>query len=283
MHLPAHHPADDVPKPWGVGNDHAKVQRRHRLTLAALAAALAVIAVLVGMQLSLRGELGDLRQDTALEREQAADDVAGLGDRLEELDEGVAQTTIDVERVAADAASSVFLLETTRSTGTGFAVARDADGGTIVATNAHVVGPVGRIVTARQERGGDVEGRVVSSTRATDVAFVRIDGDFDGLTVQPSVASGEPVLAYGSPRGRADTVTQGVVSAVRRSFIQTDAQVNPGNSGGPLLNRDGEVLGVITGELSANRQGGGTGLSIALSFAAWCDAAVPLDVDITGC
>jgi serine protease Do len=72
---------------------------------------------------------------------------------------------------------------------------------------------------------------------------------------------GEPVVAYGSPGvsgvSLEDTVTAGVVSAVRGHLIQTDAAINHGNSGGPLLNRDGEVLGVTTWKLRDPATGAG--------------------------
>jgi putative serine protease PepD len=117
-----------------------------------------------------------------------------------------------------------------------------------------------------------------------DVALVRVrEESYDPLGVGGEAGSGEPVLAYGAPLGLADTVTQGVVSAVRGAVIQTDAQVNPGNSGGPLLDRDGRVLGVVTAELSADRSGGGTGLTIALDIDQWCVAAADLGIDIDDC
>jgi S1-C subfamily serine protease len=74
------------------------------------------------------------------------------------------------------------------------------------------------------------------------------------------------VLAYGSPFGLPDTVTKGIVSAVRGDYLQTDAQINHGNSGGPLLNARGEVVGITTDDL----EGGGSGLGVAISMPAFC-------------
>ena len=86
--------------------------------------------------------------------------------------------------------------------------------------------------------------------------------------------AGQEVLALGSPRGLANTVTRGIVSAVRRSgsdlktvspegstVIQTDAAVNPGNSGGPLVNSEGEVIGIVTFQKTASQ-----GLNFAISI-----------------
>ena len=76
------------------------------------------------------------------------------------------------------------------------------------------------------------------------------------------------MLAYGSPFGLPDTVTKGIVSAVRGDYIQTDAQINHGNSGGPLLNARGEVVGITSYDL----EGGGSGLGVVIRMPAFCKA-----------
>ena len=117
------------------------------------------------------------------------------------------------------------------------------------------------------------EAELVGSDPTTDVALLKIDatdlqtvriGDSDDLAV------GQWVLAIGSPFGLEHTATQGIVSALSRSlpndnyvpFIQTDVAVNPGNSGGPLFNTDGEVVGINSQIYS--RSGGYQGLSFAI-------------------
>jgi S1-C subfamily serine protease len=77
------------------------------------------------------------------------------------------------------------------------------------------------------------------------------------LSVAASPTVGDQVLAYGSPFGLPDTVTKGILSAVRGDYIQTDAQINHGNPGGPLLNARGEVVGITTYDLEGG--GGGQG------------------------
>jgi serine protease Do len=76
------------------------------------------------------------------------------------------------------------------------------------------------------------------------------------------------VLAYWSPFGLPDTVTKGIVSAVGGDYIQTDAQINHGNSGGPLLNARGEVVGITSHDL----EGGGSGLGVVITMPAFCKA-----------
>jgi serine protease Do len=77
---------------------------------------------------------------------------------------------------------------------------------------------------------------------------------------------GDPVIAYGSPYGLENTVTVGVVSAIRGNYIQTDAPINHGNSGGPLLNKAGEVVGLTTSALANSNS-----LGFAVSVQRVCD------------
>jgi serine protease Do len=155
-----------------------------------------------------------------------------------------------------------------RGEGSGFIVTADG----VVLTNAHVVDGAST-VTVRLTDGRDFEAKVIGVDKRTDVAVLRIDAK--GL---PTVRIGNPantrvgewVVAIGSPYGFENTVTAGIVSAKSRSlpeenyvpFIQTDAAVNPGNSGGPLFNLAGEVIGVNSQIYS--RTGGYQGLSFAI-------------------
>jgi putative serine protease PepD len=153
------------------------------------------------------------------------------------------------------------------ATGTGFAIA----GGRIV-TNEHVVS--GAELVAVRLKGKRVRARVVGSDPSTDLAILRLprervnQGASLELGRSADVRPGETALAIGNPYGLTRTLTAGVVSAVGRSIeapdgsrirdvIQTDAAVNPGNSGGPLLDRQGRVIGVLA-------QSRGDGLSFAV-------------------
>ncbi len=155
-----------------------------------------------------------------------------------------------------------------RGEGSGFIV--DANG--IILTNAHVVGS-GSEVTVRLTDRREFTAKVVGIDKRTDVAVLRIAAK--GL---PTVKLGNPdallpgqwVLAIGSPFGFDNSVTAGIVSAKARAlpdenftpFIQTDVAVNPGNSGGPLFNLAGEVVGINSQIYS--RTGGYMGLSFAI-------------------
>jgi serine protease DegQ len=139
--------------------------------------------------------------------------------------------------------------------GQGSGVVYDAEGR--IVTNAHVVGDateVGIVLAS----GEELEGDVVASDELTDLAVV--DVERDGLAAAAFATSlpdvGELAVAIGSPLGFANTVTAGIVSALHREIpsggqtralvdlIQTDAAISPGNSGGALVNGDGEVIGI---------------------------------------
>ncbi|MFT4195023.1 DegQ family serine endoprotease [Ottowia sp.] len=156
--------------------------------------------------------------------------------------------------------------EVPRGVGSGFVISPDG----YVMTNAHVVeGADEVIVTLTDKR--EFKARIVGADSRTDVAVVKIEatglpavriGDVNRLRV------GEWVMAIGSPFGLENTVTAGIVSAKQRDtgnylpFIQTDVAVNPGNSGGPLINLRGEVVGINSQIYS--RSGGFMGISFAI-------------------
>jgi len=152
--------------------------------------------------------------------------------------------------------------------GSGFIISEDG----YVITNAHVIDKATDIRVGLNDRR-EYQATLVGSDPASDIALLKLDatklpvvtvGDSDELKV------GEWVLAIGSPFGFEHTATQGIVSALSRSlpddtyvpFIQTDVAVNPGNSGGPLFNTDGEVVGVNSQIYS--RSGGYQGLSFSI-------------------
>ena len=156
--------------------------------------------------------------------------------------------------------------EQNRGVGSGFVI--ESNG--YILTNAHVVeGATTIYVTLPDKR--EFKAKLIGADKRTDVALVKIEAT--GLARLPigdssKVRVGEWVLAIGSPFGLENTVTAGIVSAKSRDtgdylpFIQTDVAVNPGNSGGPLLNTRGEVVGINSQIFS--RSGGYMGISFAI-------------------
>jgi serine protease Do len=179
----------------------------------------------------------------------------------------------NVVRIARQVSPAVVSVSQ-REGGSGSGVIVRSDG--VILTNAHVVG-MSRTVRVGLADGRRVEGRVVGRDPSLDVAVVRIDepntpvapiGDSDSLEV------GQTAIAIGNPLGLERTVTTGVISAINRSprgialdgLIQTDAAISPGNSGGPLLDSRGRVIGINTAVLRApGAQGLGFAVPIKLA------------------
>lgn len=170
----------------------------------------------------------------------------------------------------------------------GSGVIIDTDG--YIVTNAHVLRGAHRVqvkipAAAGNEtadgsfaggRGRTLEARIVGSDADIDLALLKIEAS--GLPALPlsdynKLRQGEVVFAFGSPEGLQDSVTMGVVSAAARQpdadspmvFVQTDAPINPGSSGGPLVNVDGEVVGINTFIMTEG--GGNEGLGFAIPSA----------------
>jgi len=155
-----------------------------------------------------------------------------------------------------------------RGAGSGFLVTPDG----YILTNAHVVSQADE-VTVRLKDRREYPAKVVGTDARTDVAVIKIDAK-DLPTVRlgdrTKLRTGDWVLAIGSPFGLDNTATAGIVSATSRAvggetdvpFIQTDVAVNPGNSGGPLFNLDGEVIGINS--MIFSQTGGYMGISFAI-------------------
>ncbi len=155
-----------------------------------------------------------------------------------------------------------------RGQGSGFIISADG----LILTNAHVVREAKEVTVKLSDRR-EYSAKVLGSDPVTDVAVLRIDAK--GLPVvrlgdPRKLEVGDPVMAVGSPYGFEQTATTGIVSAKGRSlpndavvpFIQTDAAVNPGNSGGPLFDASGAVVGINAQIYS--QSGGFQGLSFAI-------------------
>ncbi|NNU80258.1 DegQ family serine endoprotease [Halovulum dunhuangense] len=154
--------------------------------------------------------------------------------------------------------------------GSGFVISADG----YIVTNNHVIESADEILVEFFDGLGELPAEVVGTDPRTDIALLKVEpnqplpfvpfGDSDGARV------GDWVLAIGNPLGQGFSVSAGIISARNRSlqgayddFIQTDAAINRGNSGGPLFNMAGEVIGVNTAILSPN--GGSIGIGFAMS------------------
>lgn len=170
---------------------------------------------------------------------------------------------IDFSQTITEVIKGVVSVGTDKSAGTGFIV--HASG--YIVTNYHVVQGA-RFVKVLTYDGNSYDAMVVSTDSEKDLALLKINGLFDPLELAApgSVQIGENVIAIGNPLGLSFTVTEGIVSAIDRegpnklkAYIQTDVTLNPGNSGGPLIDTEGNVIGVNNFKL-----GNAEGLGFAL-------------------
>jgi hypothetical protein len=174
-----------------------------------------------------------------------------------------------LEDVISGAMPAVVRVETGQGSGSGFFVKPDT-----ILTNVHVVGS-NLLVTIRRQDGNTQSARVETTAPELDIAVLRIPSADASQPIlrlgsATQARAGQEVMALGSPLGLQNTVTRGIVSAVRQvgtlTLVQTDAAINPGNSGGPLLARSGEVIGITT-------MGIGSAVAQGLSFAVAIDHA----------
>lgn len=172
---------------------------------------------------------------------------------------------LTLEQLVGRTIPSIVQILTPTGKGSGFLL--DSSG--LIVTNEHVVGAA-FAVKVRLYDDTLLTGRVLKRDAAADAALVKLEGNISDITGLPichtdAVRVGQSVVAIGNPLSLSNTVTQGIVSGVRRnaarSLIQTDTAVNPGNSGGPLLNREGAVIGIVTEKIVSD---GVEGLGFAL-------------------
>jgi serine protease Do len=165
----------------------------------------------------------------------------------------------------------------TSSLGSGFVI--DPSG--VVITNNHVIGDANDIVVIFTD-GRKLKATIVGKDPKVDVAVLKVESDKPLKTVKfgdsDKMRVGDGVMAVGNPFGLGETVTAGIVSARNRNidsgpyddFLQTDASINKGNSGGPLFNMQGEVIGINTAILSPS------GGSIGIGFATPAASVIPV-------
>jgi len=172
----------------------------------------------------------------------------------EQLGEIKASTSADFSGIVERETKGVVTIKTDVSQGTGFLI---TDEGYIL-TNYHVMkGVKSAGVFTYNNKQHQV--RLIGYGEKMDIALLKIEGSFFSLTLGNSdnVKIGEKVIAIGNPLGLAFTVTEGIISAKNRVginklpyYFQTDVSLNPGNSGGPLINTDGEVIGINNFKIS---------------------------------
>lgn len=219
-------------------------------------------------------EINQLQSDTHSKINELTENVIETKNRLENLEGDITSLDVEIGELKASASAdfssiieksinAVVTIRTDIAQGTGFVI---SEGGYIV-TNAHVLSG-GRklyVIDSSQEiRNAELIGYDLE----LDVALIKTSTDFPVLELANSdnIEVGTKVIAIGNPLGLQFSVSEGIVSALNRpgpsgleAYIQTDAALNPGNSGGPLINKQGEVIGINNFKV-----GGGESLGFAL-------------------
>jgi S1-C subfamily serine protease len=196
------------------------------------------------------------------------------GKTVQEIYEQLGPGVVQVIATSVAASDPFFGSQEASAQGSGFVVDRSGH----IVTNYHVIEGAEQVFV--NFSGDDrVPARVVGSDPSTDLAVLKIGAQSRALTPLPLgnsdvVRVGDSVVAIGNPFGLERTVTAGIVSALQREItapngytidkvIQTDAPINRGNSGGPLLNAEGEVIGVNS-QIEASTGGGNVGIGFAV-------------------
>jgi len=214
---------------------------------------------------------------------RATSDVLQIGDRFEIVARRVSPAVVYIEATKPGTAAASEKSRSVEESGSGVIIKVDGQPNFLVLTNNHVIAKA----AADQITINLADGRLLHPGRIwadpeSDVALLRLDvtgtlpsaalGDSDTARV------GQWVLAIGSPFGLNQTVTHGIVSALDRGqislgstirikdFLQTDAAINPGSSGGPLVNLDGEIIGINTAIASHNGNNSGVAFSIPVNL-----------------
>ncbi len=188
----------------------------------------------------------------------------------------VSSGSMDIPTMYKKYGAGVVRVEHSTGLGSGFVI--DSEGH--ILTNAHVVDGAKGEITVSFSNEERVVAKVIGIDNATDVALLKVDLPASALTVIPLGDSatqqvGDPVVAIGNPFGQDRTVTSGIISAVARSIqapngfmindaIQTDASINRGNSGGPLLNMQGRVIGINSQIDTGGTGDGNVGIGFAV-------------------
>lgn len=248
--------------------------RRSIATLLAACIVLGALGCSVYSLVALRArdaEVAELRREVAGMRAQVAalrEGSSALAGRLTSTERTLRRRETGIAPLATRVLRSVFTIETPASIGTGFAAWRE-DGATYLVTAYHVVEDVPGAFVTVSRKGGSWSGEIAGTDPKHDLAVVRISGrpaNAEPLWQAPRTKpprTGHELLLIGSPFGLEGTVTTGVVSRVTKAYIQTDAAANPGNSGGPALDKAGHIVGVLV-------SGGGENINFAIPIRHVC-------------
>ena len=211
----------------------------------------------------VKGSLNNLRQENQYRVGEIVRTISQQRSDFETQIDLLKSTQQDLSSVVEGAIKKVVTITTDVSAGTGFVV---ADGNYIL-TNNHVIDQ-SKAVQVQTYSNEVYSAQIIGFDPVADLAVLKISGKLESFNFADSdkASIGQKVIAIGNPLGLSFTVTEGIISALKRegpnglqSYIQTDVTLNPGNSGGPLVDKDGKVVGMANFKV-----GGAEGLGFAL-------------------
>jgi S1-C subfamily serine protease len=207
-----------------------------------------VVDKIDNVKIDTQTKLNQLTQslmETRSEVNTLNDKVGVIDKELTVLEDSVSD---DFSEIIKSSIPGVVTIKTDVSQGTGFIISRDG----FIITNAHILSGGKEVETMNSDQKVYTTSFIGFNSNL-DLALLKITGEFDYLRLDNSdvIEVGEEVIAIGNPLGLQYSVSQGIVSGTHRKgpngldiYIQTDAALNPGNSGGPLINSDGKVIGI---------------------------------------
>ena len=212
---------------------------------------------------SIDGSISELKQENQYRIGEIVRTLSQQKNDFENEIELLKSTQNDFSLVIEDAVKKVVTVATDISAGTGFAVGNDG----YILTNHHVIAD-STIIQVQTYDDIVYTAELIGSDPTTDLAVLKISEEIEGFELANSddVAVGQKIIAIGNPLSLDFTVTAGIVSAVNRegpnglaAYVQTDVTLNPGNSGGPLVDSNGRVIGMANFKV-----GGAEALGFAL-------------------
>lgn len=200
------------------------------------------------LNIDTQSKISELTQNVMQTKTDLSSLNTQLGSINEEFSSLKASVGDDFSAIIDDAIKSVVTIRTDVGQGTGFVIANEG----YVVTNAHVLEGA-RSVYAINYKQETLSAEFIGADETFDLALLKLSDNLRALDLANSnkVQVGTKVIAIGNPLGLQFSVSQGIISGVHRegptgleAYLQTDAALNPGNSGGPLINTDGDVVGI---------------------------------------
>lgn len=221
---------------------------------------------------TLNNKINELQTNTQSQINILSENLISTQTNIEESQKAInllkASAGEDFSGIIEDVINSVMTITTNSGIGSGFIINEEG----YVVTNAHVLadetGHLAQNINVITYKGEKIPTEFIGYDVDFDIALLKILGNYNALELADSdeVKQGERVIAIGGPFGLGFSVTDGIVSAVHRAgineieaYIQTDAPLNPGNSGGPLINKKGKIIGMNNFKIS-----GAEGIGFAL-------------------